>query len=398
MSFRFVYPRDLVPAMLARLQSAQMPAAFRTLSPIPSTGQAECLLDAAYAASLEEEEGRRIEVAIAWVDRREALNGPAGLLPLRDPLPLTPDSIRRLAPAVEPKRGYLLAGPTEDGGSHIWGLFHLHFEEEARGALSALVVQVLKPGTLRIRNVVDDLYLLTHGSYVELLGSGHTRRLLDLMTKMMEPSHVGVTPLPRALTLLRLALSMLRLGHGGTILVVPTDSYARGVTSRFVIDSSRTSLLRSTITETRADIEATALVGEHAWETTLSRRRQADEKLYGVEEFIGQLTSVDGALLLRSDLELVSFGTIIEAEAADAGDGLVKIVDPLDEAQERIVPLAKIDLGTRHQSAVRFCAANPRALALVASQDGALSVCVQEPGAAEVLLLRPYGMDVGVLR
>lgn len=51
-------------------------------------------------------------------------------------------------------------------------------------------MQVLKPGTLRIRNVVDDLYLLKHGSCVELLGSGHTRRLLDLMSKMMDLSHV----------------------------------------------------------------------------------------------------------------------------------------------------------------------------------------------------------------
>jgi sensor domain DACNV-containing protein len=399
MSFRFTYPRDLAPALVAKLEGLEVPESFRKLSPTPSLAQAELLLDVAYAASLQADEGRITEVSIAWVDRAERLDGPAGLLPFKDALDLTPESIRRLAPAVEPKRGYLLVGPTSQGGAEIWGLLHLHFSEEVRGSVPALVVQIIKPGTLRIRHIVDDFYLLAHGTCVELLGSDQTWRLLRSITLTLNPENAGQEPSPQALTLLRLALNMLRQKHGGAILVAADERALETLELRFPIEASRTRLLRQAVDETLAnDLEAKALTGEHAWEATLSRRRQAGDRLFAVEEFIGQLTAVDGALLLRRDLELVSFGVIIGPHAAALEEASVRIVDPVDETVATVSSLAQLDLGTRHQSAVRFCFLNPRAIALVASQDGTLSFCTRTDAASEVLLLRPYSMDVGALR
>jgi hypothetical protein len=399
MSFRFTYPRDLAPALLAKLEGQEVPESFRKLSPTPSLAQAELLLDVAYAASLQADEGRATEVSIAWVDRAERVDGPAGLLPFRDALELTPESIRRLAPAVEPKRGYLLVGPTPEGGAQIWGLLHLHFSEEVRGSVPALVVQIIKPGTLRIRHIVDDFYLLAHGTCVELLGSDQTWRLLRSMTLTLNPGHVGPEPSPQALTLLRLALNMLRQGHGGAILVASDPHALATLEQRFPIESSRAGLLRQAVNQTQeVDLDATALTGEHAWEATLSRRRQAGDRLFAVEEFIGQLTAVDGTLLLGRDLELLSFGVIIGPQSTTVDDASVRVVDPVDETVAEVAPLARLDLGTRHQSAVRFCFMNPGAIALVASQDGTLSYCTRADAASEVLLLRPYSMDVGALR
>jgi hypothetical protein len=399
MSFRFIYPRDLAPALVAKLEGLEVPESFRKLSPTPSLAQAELLLDVAYAASLQADEGRTTEVSIAWVDRTERVDGPAGLLPFRDPLELTPEFIRRLAPAVEPKRGYLLVGPTPEGGAEIWGLLHLHFSEEVRGSVPALVVQIIKPGTLRIRHIVDDFYLLVHGVCVELLGSDQTWRLLRSITLTLDPGHLGAEPSPQALTLLRIALNMLRQKHGGTILVAPDDRALETLELRFPIESSRARLLRQAVDETLAvDLDAKALTGEHAWEATLSRRRQAGDRLFAVEEFIGQLTAVDGALLLSRELELLSFGVIIGPQAGPLDDASVHIVDRVDETVAEVAPLARLDLGTRHQSAVRFCFLNPTAIALVASQDGTLSFCTRLAAASEVLLLRPYSMDVGALR
>jgi sensor domain DACNV-containing protein len=399
MSFRFIYPRDLAPTLVAKLERAEVPEGFRKLSPTPTVAQAELLLDVAYAASLQEDEGRATEVSLAWVDRSERVDGPAGLLPLRDALPLTPEAIRRLASAVEPKRGYLLVGPTATGGADIWGLLHLHFSEEVRGSVPALVVQIVRPGTLRIRHIVDDYYLLAHGTCVELLGSDQTWRLLRLMTLALNPAHAGEDASPQALTLLRIALNMLRQKHGGAILVALDERTSAGLELRFCVESPRTQLLRQAVNETlTADIEATSLTGEHAWEATLNRRRQAGERLFAVEEFIGQLTAVDGALLLRADLELVSFGVIIGPLGPDVGEIAVRVVNPVDETQAVVTPLSRLDLGTRHQSVVRFCFMNPGALALVASQDGTLSFCTRAGTSAEVLLLRPYSMDVGALR
>jgi hypothetical protein len=262
-----------------------------------------------------------------------------------------------------------------------------------------LVVQLVRPGTLRIRHIVDDFYLLAHGACVELLGSDQAWRLLRSMTRALSPAYRDQDASPQALTLLRIALNMLRQGHGGAILMACDERAFADLEMRFCIELPRTLLLRQAVDEMLAvDSDAGALKGEHAWEATLNRRRQASERLFAVEEFIAHLTAVDGALLLRSDLELVAFGVIIGLLEADIGEIAVRVVNPVDETQELVAPLGRLDLGTRHRSAVRFCFMNPGSFALVASQDGTLSYCTRACDAPEVLLLRPYSMDVDALR
>ncbi len=172
-------------------------------------------------------------------------------------------------------------------------------------------------------------------------------------------------------------------GHGGIVLVVPTEAH-RSLKSlqpfayRFappdttIRDAIRDQLrqqathgeafqqlVESELTNDRKTLIAGSLAQPH-WRVTKEVRG------------IASLAGVDGAIVMTRDLQTLGFGATITVKKKKAPQ--VCKLQPEPKPQEMTLsPLEDLG-GTRHQSAARFVAAYSDAVALVISQDRHLSI------------------------
>lgn len=91
----------------------------------------------------------------------------------------------------------------------------------------------------------------------------------------------------------------------------------------------------------------------------------AEEAIDGAVEFVAILSRVDGAVVLTSDLRVYGFGAEILAGNSNVNVSLARWARPRGKTA---VDLERF--GTRHRSALRYCAAHRNALAFVISEDG----------------------------
>jgi hypothetical protein len=184
-----------------------------------------------------------------------------------------------------------------------------------------------------------------------------------------------------AAPLKRIARSMLRSQHGGTLLIVPDglDWETAASSKRYAPNSPVTSVK-----------DWNVMILEHT-----AKRNEAIQKLLqgqaGPEmvqyleddmirsqflsnlEWLGRLTATDGMTVIRLDLTLLGFGVFFDTQEDDGSRTRVVAVDPYEEADDhQPQPLASVG-GARHQSAAVTCRRFPGATAIVASQDGSLS-------------------------
>ncbi|HQJ10114.1 MAG TPA: hypothetical protein PLF54_13990, partial [Deltaproteobacteria bacterium] len=96
------------------------PLRERIRSPLPPFEQIKRVIETAYLASLEREEGRPVRFALvvadpAVGDKISTMKRPPDyLLHLDMPLPLSVDSIVKLAPALDPGISAMAVGPTKN--------------------------------------------------------------------------------------------------------------------------------------------------------------------------------------------------------------------------------------------------------------------------------------------
>src|SRR5207244_114699 len=148
----FIYPTD--PHIIAELAACMrsIPAADAAGQPRPSPptlAQLAELLNSAFAASLETEEGRVIAFTVDFFD------DPNYPFPYRmkRALPLAPRDLAGLAVALDPLRSRICVAPGP-GGLRIAGLVHLgdqHAFHGKRQTPHQLSICVLGPGILLVR-------------------------------------------------------------------------------------------------------------------------------------------------------------------------------------------------------------------------------------------------------
>ncbi len=111
------------------------------------------------------------------------------------------------------------------------------------------------------------------------------------------------------------------------------------------------------------DIETTALDDAHCLQRGLVR----------AQNLLAALSSVDGAVVLNRELQVIGFGAEITLSSPPATDEVIHFgwhPDPVGIP----VPKPLLDFGMRHRSAYHFCKALPGAIAFVVSQDAAITV------------------------
>lgn len=380
--------------------------AAHTAHALPSDDATRALLDVAFFAGLQREEGRPLKFALAFISP-ELIDSPESpsfsALVFAEPLPLTVEHVVKLAPALDHRSASI--GVSEvPAGLQIWG-FVRHGSSEYE-MLEGLVDGAVGLGVAHLRVSCEspgrldvDIGLSRIASFVD----GHVESSARVFVEpgpIAEFLHTtGRAQGDRSYLQIvqRLVWTVRAAQHGGTLLFLP-DEHLRFLRPRYATDHRSRAIydVRARAREAHdammknSDIIqrlSKAEEGDGPEERGVARLgikmraavQQLDltrNNLREVVRFTGALANVDGALVLGPDLRILAFGAMIEGTQS-AFD--IHVAQSAKGASSRVIDVAMLG-GTRHQSAARFCHARPNALAVVISQDGAVS-CLLNDGA-----------------
>lgn len=349
-----------IRAHLKQHEGGQL-SAGQTQAPVPDTTTIEAVIDAAFWASLRREEERTPILSIAIVSPEHVTH------PIRfeRPLPLAPQALTRVAPAVERPGIHLGVWPSAAGDLSVWG---------ATRNLPALcfVLEVIAPGLLVIKESPGE----QSGKYVNIaVLQGDEIKVVDqraatvpdcpdLLTSLLGLES-QFAPAESVNVLIQLAVSMRRHGRGGSLLVVPagTGAWLDSMVQPILYSIAPPFSAMSALMQADADAQ--------------SRRSWQDELRRAVDVIAG-LTAVDGATVISDNYELLAFGTKIVRRRGSPVVNRVIVTEPIEGAEPLIVEPAQFG-GTRHLSAAQFVHDHHDSIALVASQDGRFTVFAWSP-------------------
>ena len=323
-------------------------------TPLPEADAIEAMIDGAFWASLQREEGYAPEISLAFLPPGRAQRP----LMLATPIPLGPRALARLAPAVE-RPGIHLGVWRERGELVVWGT--------TRTIPSyCFVVEVLAPGLMVVKHRTREdsakfqNVAVFQGERVKILSpeSVDVTEHPPVLKSLIAPEPAGSADDPVDV-LLRLAVSMRAHKRGGTLLVVPSGT-----------EAWRESIVRPIGYEVHPPFTELADFVREAGEGGPPPKPGA---LGRAVDAVAGLTAVDGATVITDRYELLAFGVKIGRPDGRLRVGRVLLAEPIEGGVPTVV--APVELGgTRHISAAQFAQDQQDAVALVASQDGPFTV------------------------
>jgi hypothetical protein len=329
----------------------------------PDTLTIEAMVDAAFWASLRHEEGNSPKISLAFLPPEQTVQP----IIFERPLPLTPRTLTKLAPAVE--RPGIHLGIWFDGDElRIWGATR-------KVPSFCFVLEVIEPGLLVVKHRrLDGLGTFANvavlkGRRVKIIDEKGTSlpdcpALLAALLAFTSPLELS-NGRNSVNLLVQLAASMRAHGHGGSLLVVPTgsDAWRESIIHpiQYAITPAYTGLVHLLEQEVTEE-------NQNLWEASV--RKSVDT--------VAGLTAVDGATVINDRYEALAFGVKIRRAGGSAPVEQMVITEPIVGDVAEVVHPA-YNGGTRHLSAAQFVYDQRDALALVASQDGRFTIFAWSP-------------------
>ncbi len=358
------YPaaRAVAPTVAEHLDahlSAARESGYTDFAPQPDVEQIETLIDGAFWASLQREEGHAPRISLAFIPPE--VTGHA--MRFERWLPMTPHSLAKLAPAVERPGIHLGVWPDGDG-LRVWGTTRSVPNQ-------TFVLEVVEPGLVVLKYRRGD-ELDKYGTIAVLRGDrvqvvDEKGASLPDCPQLLASLLGFEAPLPAigsTNVLIQLAVSMRAHGRGGSLLVVPegSDEWRESVSHPipYLVEpfDDLAELLRA---EEEQQSHA-------AWREALRRAVDA----------VAGLTAVDGATVINDRNELLAFGVkLVRKRGSDRVERVARTA-PVVGNQPEVVDPTRLG-GTRHLSAAQFVNDQRRAMAMVASQDGRFTVFAWSP-------------------
>jgi hypothetical protein len=411
----YAFPEDLTTQVLDRWRTFVSRHASPA-PPLPGPRALRHLLETAFFASLEREEGRPLRfVLVCNPDAKIVRDGVDEVVPvveLESKRPLTIETLRSIGPAVNPSNAAILvtcpAGADEPASCEIAGVLNVgsNLARTRRGRLYyhrpapyALLIDVRDAGELHIYRGGIKLASLKAGQLHDQLASSEleflpisailTAGAQKLRSRARLPSHEPdrETSDFEWTALLNTVLSIVNgvheHGHGGTLLLVaPGSESSLPVRMKFDVGGQTNVLADRFVAFLNARhelVEARWRAGKegdpgddagglwHLQNATLV----AEEDLSDAADLVARFTAVDGALVLSSDLRVLGFGAEIVVDAS-----VRAIAFEVYGSRRRPGDLHEVDgerFGMRHRSALRGITVADQTAAFVVSQDGAVS-------------------------
>jgi hypothetical protein len=331
--------------------------------------QLASLVNQCFWSSIEVEEGRAVKGSICICSPDEA--------PLsRSFVKAVPVSIKILVDLLTASPKSSLAVHSGKEGQEIWGVldsvpFHtLRLRIAATGTVVASsnenVIAVLQSGKVHIPKAASEL---------------------DWMS-LVAATFDSARPYPDRLKLteclLRVVVTIHRHGHGGALVLVPTnDLWKQHIKFSYEFEKSSALALRGRIQQWETaihkakQIECQLMMGQNTETPSLVplhiQARESNRAFVDLTlRSIGDLSAIDGALIMDNEMTVLGFGAKLHATVVECK---VIFYDALRDQVEKVAPVAELG-GTRHQSAARFVHENNDALVFVASQDVHLTLFV----------------------
>lgn len=307
------------------------------------------MIGAAFWASLRREEGFTPAISLAFLSPDES----TGPILFDEPFPLEPDSLARLAPAVE--RPGIHLGVSHCGERlHVWGATRVL-------PPACFVLEVVAPGLLVVKQRGPEAS--AKFANIAVIEADRAKILHTLAT--VPPATPAVVQALLGLddssgVLVDLAISMRQHRRGGALLVVPSGSVCW---QESIVDpmAYRVSPIYM---ELRDLLEGDhSEVGGRKWKDALHRAVEA----------VAGLTAVDGATIITDRFELLAFGAKITRRDAAPRVDQIAVTELIEGAVPQTMHPTQLG-GTRHLSAAQFAQDQQGAVALVASQDGRFTV------------------------
>jgi hypothetical protein len=368
----------------------------RRQMPPPDIRDVRALVETAFLASLRHEEGRPLTFALTLLPKNTAMMARgriSQILRFDKRLNLNVESVTKLALAFDPKVTSLLVSPLDDqtNGHEIWGaVMYIPpaniFTIDDPGTLMDLF---RPPDNVTVTAVSAGSLVISRGdAQIGRLASGtFTRAALspfnDNGMRMYISELVSAESLyaqryfpdddpgrAESLTNWYIARYMQTLeyllgeassrGHGGTVILIPrkeVEGFSKNIIKTYSFEADGISvwlkqwLMEFVESEQLPNLEAHNFM----FKLTLPHR-------LGI---LAQLTCIDGALVLSSNLEVIAFGAKLKASP---WKGKVLIWPPEYDHLGDLFDTST--LGTRHHSVIDYVGECPGSLGFVISQDG----------------------------
>jgi hypothetical protein len=330
------------------------------LAPEPSLNVIEAIIDVAFWASLRREEGRSPKISLAYLP--PLLAGQP--LVFEEPILLTPHVLTKLAPAVE-HSGIHLGIWDEDGDLYVWGTTRSIPD-------CCFVLEVIEPGLL----VVKHRRIKGFGKFINVaVLKGDEIKIIDEHSKSLPDCPALLTSLldynsptgwnDSVNVLVQLAASMRAHGHGGSLLVVPSDS-----------EAWRDSIIHPITYPVMPAFDELKKLMEQ--ELNVRNISLWQEEVNRTVDSVAGLTAVDGATIINDQLELLAFGAKIGLSSNGVPVEEMLVTEPVVGSKAITIHPAQ-NGGTRHLSAAQFVFDQRDAIALVSSQDGRFTIFSWSP-------------------
>lgn len=369
------------------------------------------LLEVAFFASLESEEGRDLNFLLCCNKKGDPIPrltpaGPEGteacrVLRFSQSKPFSVKEIRRLAPATSPVLSCILVEWDSDGsGLLITGVVLLgsswfiakrgfDFGRFVDQPPHTLLIDVSGRGHLTVSVGVIRLASLSHGTLT--LNVGTTQTQMFGMLKLMKGGIDRLSSQAKRRAgqkrawvkewihytdvIVSILNSIESGGHGGT-LIVASPQWMEKRKDRFL--KIRNPLSNATVLHDAFVTHLSALYRSGLMRRAapkdahqdLELRRSLQQRNSAVSVVAG-FSSVDGAVLLSSDLVCHGFGCEIVI-GGKVRDFELCLHDGAKKGKREV--LNREEHGMRHRSVFRLCAENPHLAAFVCSQDGGVKM------------------------
>ena len=370
------YGRRVKPSRLGTPAefAARVAAQLAGVPDVPGASELVALVEAAFYASLHDEEARHVTFNIAW---QPAAHDCASSIAIATPVLATPKNLAKLAPATR-REATSIAVRSEGGALVAWALL----EQSATGR-QPLTIRAFGPGVLRVDHGGMPRALYARGEIyvIDLRAVTSPARVLTAtFARWAEAADPETRIDLRAAAVTRIAARALEHGHGGMILVIPAEvATPVGVRMHYPVGDGATVLVRrhaELLRDVAASDQLERLRGAQArrLDGRVGVRDEAQIAYAEAIELIARLTAIDNAVLLDTDLALRGFG--VQVIEGDTPHVPFEHADPYSE-DVHVDDLSTFK-GTRHPAGVIFCMRQAReAAAIIASQDGDVSLAVK---------------------